>query len=183
MNPAVGRHFGFTADELIGRNVKILMPSPVAEAHDGYLARYLETGVRHIIGRGREVEGRRKDGSVFPVELSVSESRDGSRRFFTGILRDASKRKVAEERLRESEERLRVILDSAVEGILSFDESGIIEVDQPRWLHALRIRRAGAGRDRREAADPRALFRGPATHRAPGITRRPRRGSSAAPAR
>jgi two-component system sensor kinase FixL len=97
-NPAAERLFGYAAQEALGRNVSLLMPAPYAEAHDGYLARYLQTGEKHIIGIGREVTGRRKDGTTFPLELAVTEMRLGDRRMFTGIVRDITERKQAEER-------------------------------------------------------------------------------------
>jgi len=93
-NPAAVRMFGYPEAELIGQNVKLLMPSPYRDEHDGYLARFLTTGEKHIIGVGREVEGRRKDGSVFPVDLAVSEVEPRKR--FTGILRDITRRKELE---------------------------------------------------------------------------------------
>ena len=98
-NPAAERTFGFTAEEAVGRNVSLLMPGPYKEAHDGFLAHYRRTGERRIIGIGREVQGQRKDGSVFPLELSVAEWRDGGRRYFTGIMRDVSDRKAFEDAL------------------------------------------------------------------------------------
>jgi PAS domain S-box-containing protein len=100
INPAVERIFHYAEEELIGHNVKMLMPEPDRRRHDDYLQRYRQTGEKKIIGIGREVLGRRKDGLVFPVELSISESRLPGRRFFTGILRDISVRKKAEEQLR-----------------------------------------------------------------------------------
>ncbi|SMH60001.1 hybrid sensor histidine kinase/response regulator [Azospirillum agricola] len=95
-NPAAERTFGYTAAETIGRNISMLMPEPHQSAHDGYLARYRRTEERRIIGIGREVEGRRKDGSTFPLDLSVAEWRAGKRRLFTGIMRDITARKAAE---------------------------------------------------------------------------------------
>jgi PAS domain S-box-containing protein len=98
-NPATVRLFGYQTDELTGRNVSMLMPEPHAGKHDGYLRHYLQTGERHIIGIGREVFGRRKDGSTFPMELSVGEAVVGGCPIFTGIVRDISDRKRAEAEL------------------------------------------------------------------------------------
>ena len=100
-NPAAERLFGYTAAEVLGHNVDMLMPSPYHEEHDTYLARYLATGHAKIIGKGREVEGRRKDGTTFPLHLSVGEiTIDGGRRF-TGILHDLTSRVRLEQQLRE----------------------------------------------------------------------------------
>jgi two-component system sensor kinase FixL len=101
MNPVTEELFGYDRTEMIGRNVTILMPSPHRDQHDGYLEAYLETGLARIIGIGREAEGRRKDGTTFPVDLAVSEVRIGDERFFTGILRDISERKQSEQKLRD----------------------------------------------------------------------------------
>src|SRR6185503_1081135 len=87
--------------EVIGRNVNILMPSPYHEEHDTYLARHLATGVQKIIGTGREVTGLRRDGTTFPVHLSVGKMTVGGERKFTGILHDLSARVRIEEQLRE----------------------------------------------------------------------------------
>jgi PAS domain S-box-containing protein len=106
INPATERLFGYGAEELIGQNVKILTPEPYKTEHDGYIASYLATGVKKIIGIGREVSGRRKDGTTFPLHLSVSEFWAEGRRYFTGMIHDLSDRKHVEEALRESERRL-----------------------------------------------------------------------------
>jgi two-component system sensor kinase FixL len=100
------RQFGYTADEAVGQNVGILMPEPYAGQHDGYLARYMATGERRIIGIGRIVVGRRKDGSTFPMELSVGEMHSGSRRFFTGFARDLTERQQTRQRLQELQAEL-----------------------------------------------------------------------------
>ncbi len=93
------RLFGFNAEEVLGKNVKLLMPSPYYEEHDSYLAAYRESGVRKIIGIGREVSGRRKDGSIFPMYLSVGEVWVQARRYFVGITHDLTRAKMVEGRL------------------------------------------------------------------------------------
>ena len=103
VNKAAEEMFGYRADEMIGQNVSMLMPTPHREAHDAYMASYLRTGEKKIIGIGREVAGLRRDGTEFPLHLSVSEIRLGERRIFTGILRDLSERKEYELRLIQSE--------------------------------------------------------------------------------
>ena len=92
-NPAAEKIFGYRFDEVYGRNVSLLMPEPFQSAHDGYLRNYKETGLRKIIGIGREVTGRRKDGSTFPMDLAVSAIHAGDKRCFTGIVRDITERK------------------------------------------------------------------------------------------
>lgn len=97
-NPAAERIFGHTEAEVMGKNVSMLMPSPNREEHDSYLARYLKTGEKKVIGSGREVVGMRNGGATFPMELAVSEVRLADRRMFTGIVRDITERKQVEER-------------------------------------------------------------------------------------
>jgi two-component system, LuxR family, sensor kinase FixL len=103
---AAERLFGYSAAEVIGKNVKLLMPSPYRENHDGYIERYLRTGDRRIIGIGRLVVGERKDGSTFPMELAVGEMRSGDRHFFTGFIRDITQRQQSEARLQELQSEL-----------------------------------------------------------------------------
>jgi two-component system, LuxR family, sensor kinase FixL len=100
------RLFGWSAAEVIGKNVSILMPSPYRQEHDGYLHRYLDTGERRIIGIGRIVVGERKDGSTFPMELSVGEARIGAEQFFTGFIRDLTERRTQERRVQELQSEL-----------------------------------------------------------------------------
>lgn len=103
---AAERLFGYAAAEVLGNNVKILMPPPYRNDHDRYLQRYLETGERRIIGIGRVVVGERKDGSTFPLELSVGEVKTDSQRFFTGFIRDLTERQQTEARLQELQAEL-----------------------------------------------------------------------------
>ena len=103
---AAERLFGYSAAEVLGKNVKMMMPSPYREGHDGYLARYLRTGERRIIGIGRVVVGERRDGSTFPMELAVGEMKSSNRRFFTGFIRDLSERQKTEARLQELQSEL-----------------------------------------------------------------------------
>jgi len=131
VNNATERLFGYAAAELIGRNVKILMPEPYAGEHDAYLANYLRTGQKRIIGIGREVVGRRKDGSIFPMDLSVGEARDRGQSIFVGIIRDITDRKAAELAQRESELRLRSILDTVPDAIVVIDAQGAIQSFSP----------------------------------------------------
>jgi two-component system, LuxR family, sensor kinase FixL len=100
------RYFGYEASEAIGRNVSMLMPAPYQEQHDGYLERYLTTGERRIIGIGRIVVAQRKDGSTFPIELSVGEVISEEGRFFTGFIRDLSERQESEARFQEIQAEL-----------------------------------------------------------------------------
>lgn len=95
------RQFGWTPEEAVGRNVSLLMPNPYRDAHDGYLGRYMTTGKRRIIGIGRVVVGERRDGTTFPMELSVGEMHSADRRYFTGFVRDLTERQFTERRLQD----------------------------------------------------------------------------------
>lgn len=125
-NAATARIFGYAADELIGSNISMLMPAPYAAEHDGYLRRYLETGERHIIGIGREVEALRSDGAVFPIDLAVSEVRVGDRRLFTGIVRDMTDRKRTETALRRERRFAADLFENANAIVAVLDEEGRI---------------------------------------------------------
>jgi two-component system sensor kinase FixL len=103
---AAERLFGYSTQEAIGQNVKILMPAPYRESHDAYMHRYETTGERRIIGIGRVVVGQRKDGSTFPIELAVGEMKSGVQRFFTGFIRDLTERQQTEARLQELQSEL-----------------------------------------------------------------------------
>ncbi len=116
VNPAVSQMFGYRPHEVIGNNITLLMPEPYAGEHDGYLARYRRTGQRRIIGIGREVQGLRRDGTIFPLELAVSEGFDATRRFFTGIVRDLSER----DQVRQAKASLAVILEDSLNEIFVF---------------------------------------------------------------
>lgn len=130
-NRAAEGIFGYREEEVLGRNVSMLMPEPDRSRHDSYLRNYIWSGQAKIIGIGREVTGLRKDGRTFPMDLAVGEARIGGRRVFAGTVRDISGRKRTESRLRESEARTRAILDAAVDGIITIDESGIIRSVNP----------------------------------------------------
>src|SRR4029453_1559922 len=105
-NRTAEKLFGYGAAEVIGKNVSMLMPPPYSQEHDGYLSRYRETGVARMIGIGREVEGLRKDGTLVPLDLAVSEFTDSTGRKFTGILRDLTERKQAAQWRHEHEAQL-----------------------------------------------------------------------------
>ncbi len=106
VNPAAATLFGYATEEMIGQNISLLTPSPHKEKHDSYLQNYLSTGIKKIIGIGREVNGQRKDGSLFPIRLSISEVKLTNRVIFTGILHDLSKEKAQEEKIKKLNQKL-----------------------------------------------------------------------------
>ncbi|MBN9315225.1 MAG: PAS domain S-box protein [Devosia sp.] len=105
-NASAVRQFGYSPDEVIGRNISMLMPAPYREQHDGYLQRYLTTGEKRIIGIDRVVVGRRKDGSTFPMKLAVGEMRQGDRVYFTGFIRDLTEREESQAMLDQARSEL-----------------------------------------------------------------------------
>ncbi len=145
LNPAVVKTFGYEAEELVGRNVKMLMPEPNRSSHDGHLARYHSTGMTKAIGVGRELEGLTKTGQVFPIELTITELSLDGQRLFVGLIRDISERVRSEaaraqqaaelarqgnelvssqRELEEQKVMLRSVLDSVTEGLVAADERG-----------------------------------------------------------
>jgi len=142
VNPAVERLFGYGADELIGRNVNILMPEPYHGEHDGYLANYLRTGQPKVIGLVREMEGRRKDGTTFPLDLSVSEYSLAGTRMFTGVVRDITNRKRWRQRVAGEHDVSRVLAESrsiaeaalqlieAIAGNLGWEAGDLWQIDR-----------------------------------------------------
>ncbi len=122
-NPAAERLFGYDAAEVVGKNLSMLMTEPNRSEHDGYLKRYLETGKGPVVCCGREVKGKRKNGSVFPADLEVTRMEVGGQITFIGTLRDITERKRAEEALRESEERFKDVAEAASDWFWEMDEN------------------------------------------------------------
>ena len=129
VNPATGKVFGFSEEELIGQNVSILMPEPFRSRHDGYLRHHLETGERRIIGIGRQVMARRKSGAIFPAHLAVSAFAVDGRRYFTGIVHDLSDQG-ATDVLRE-QTLLQAIFNQLPDAVLIWDPAGTITLCNP----------------------------------------------------
>jgi two-component system sensor kinase FixL len=131
VNPAAARIFGYQPEEMKGRNVKMLMPEPDKSRHDQYIENYHRTGIGQIIGKGREVLGQKKDGTVFPFLLSISEVNLKDKQIFTGIVHDITGLKKAEAALRESENKINSIIQAAVDGIITIDSRGLMEMVNP----------------------------------------------------
>ncbi|MDP1862838.1 MAG: PAS domain S-box protein [Thiobacillus sp.] len=127
-NPAAERLFGYDAKEIVGENVKVLMPEPYHSEHDGYLQHYADTREARIIGSGREVIGKRRDGSTFPMELAVNEFEKGSGTGYVGIVHDITERKLAETELTVVMAMRQAILNSANFTIIATNTEGVITV-------------------------------------------------------
>jgi two-component system sensor kinase FixL len=167
---AAQRLFGYEPAEVIGRNIKMMMPSPYRDNHDGYLARYLKTGDRRIIGIGRVVVGERKDGSTFPMELAVGEMKSGDQRYFTGFIRDLTERQKTEVRLQELQSELAHISRLTAMGEMA--SALAHELNQPlsaitnymkgsrRLLEQTTDKRAGVVREAMDSAAEQALRAG-----------------------
>lgn len=117
LNPAALKLFGYELEDVVGKNIKVLMPEPDKSSHDGYLDRYEHTGEKRIIGKGREVRGLRKNGSTFPFRLAVSEVQYKERKIYTGFIHDLSKEKEAEERLREYAAELEELVEERTKSL------------------------------------------------------------------
>ena len=137
-NKAAERMFGYRADELRGKNINILMPSPYREEHDAYLGKYRNTGVQKIIGTRRELVGQRRDGSTFPLDLHVSEVRLSQGRIYTGLVHDITKRKQAEEALRENQDYIENIIGSIIDMLIVVTPDGRIATVNRATLELLR---------------------------------------------
>ena len=131
INPATETLFGYSAAELIGQNVKILMPEPYRSQHDGYIRQYRHTGQRRIIGIGRDVTGRRKDGSTFPMHLSVSEYEIDGKRHFAGIVHDLTAQRQAEFDSTRQQTLFEAIVNDSPQAILIADQSHKIFLVNP----------------------------------------------------
>ncbi len=120
-NPAAERIFGYDSADVVGRNVRMLMPEPFHSEHDSYIERYVESRDPRLIGIGRQSKGRRKDGSVFPLDLAVTEMRQGDMVTFIGVIRDITDRKRVEEALVDSEQRFRDLAESSTDWFWELD--------------------------------------------------------------
>ncbi|MDF1795072.1 MAG: PAS domain S-box protein [Coxiellaceae bacterium] len=126
-NRAAEKMWGYQASEVIGKNVRMLMPEKYSKDHEQYVDNYLTTGVKKVIGMGREVEGLRKDGSIFPLHLSIGEVKIGEDRFFAGIARDITDEVNMRSQIEAEKERTSGIIDTAVDGIITINEERIVQ--------------------------------------------------------
>jgi PAS domain S-box-containing protein len=130
-NPACEKLFEYTAVEVIGQNVKMLMPAPYRTEHDRYLDNFHQTGERKIIGIGREVFGQRKNGSTFPMDLAVGEAKQDGESIFVGIIHDLTERERVGKALREGAARLKAVVETAVDGVILIDAQGLVLMFNP----------------------------------------------------
>ncbi|MDF1761523.1 MAG: PAS domain S-box protein [Coxiellaceae bacterium] len=126
-NASAEKMFGYKAEEVIGKNVKMIMPDKYATHHEQYVQNYLDTGIKKVIGIGREVEGLRKDGSTFPLLLSIGEVKIGEARYFAGIARDITADVEVRKQVEAEKERTAGIIDTAVDAIITINEERIVQ--------------------------------------------------------
>jgi PAS domain S-box-containing protein len=136
-SPAAERIFGYMQDEVIGKKINLLMPEPMQSEHDDYLKRYFETGEKRVVGITRELIGLRKDTTKFPMELAVGEGSLGNQSIFTGLIRDITERKKAEQAIEEAAEKLQVALSSMSDGIYILDSDQNFVAFNQRYLDLL----------------------------------------------
>jgi PAS domain S-box-containing protein len=138
-NPTAEQIFGYSAKEVIGKNIRMLMPQPYQNEHDGYLRRYKETGKAKVMGAKKEVWGLRKDGSVFPIELAINEFYIGGRRAYTGVVQDITEKKQAQWSLEKLTRQNELILKSVGDGIFGMNLEGKITFFNPSALRMTRF--------------------------------------------
>jgi PAS domain S-box-containing protein len=159
-NRSAERVFGYRAQEVVGRNVSVLMPTPYRFEHDGYLERYGRTGEARIIGQERELEGQRKDGTRFPITLRVAEAKGAGERLFIGTIQDITRRKEAEETLRRSEERYRTLFEESRDAIIICTLRGELVDGNPAWWELVGYERG----DLVDALNVTTMFADPGDH-------------------
>ena len=133
-SPAAESIFGFTSDEVVGNNIKMLVPEPERSEHDGYIKRYMDTGESELIGTIREVTGQRKDGTIFPMDLAIGETLLDHEQIFTGYVRDITERKEAEEKIAAKEAQLRAAMENMSNGMFMFDQNQKIILLNDQYL-------------------------------------------------
>lgn len=131
VNNSIEKLFGYSENELLGENVKILMPDPYHSEHDGYLESFHSTGEKKIIGTGRIVKAKKKDGSVFPIDLSVNEMIIDSEKFFVGNIMDITTEKLQESELKYEASRFQALMETVVDGLIVIDHNGLIQDFNP----------------------------------------------------
>ena len=147
INPAACKLFEYIPEEVIGKNVSMLMPPPDKEQHDEYIHRYQQTGHAHIIGIGREVKGLKKDGSIFPFRLGISQVQYSGRKIYTGFIHDLSREKEAENQLKEYAAHLEELvvertqsLNATVDALLVAKEEVSLSLEKEKELGLLKSR-------------------------------------------
>lgn len=138
-NPAAEKIFGYSADEVLGKNVSLIMPEEHSLKHDSYIRNYLETGVKKVIDKRIDILGKHKSGKLISIEIGISEVKLKDVKLFTAIVSDITQRKLAEKALADAEEKSRMLLHSASDGILGCDKNGKVSFINPSALKMLRF--------------------------------------------